>query len=218
MAESSPRFYVTAGATEIILVGPSIPPDFHETVFQSGLQNVQWVFSPLGRAVQLNDGARRGSASFLWFLHADSRLDELAIKRLYRSLDSSSDSLLYFNLKFQSDGPALVRLNALGAWVRSHALGLPFGDQGFCLRSDLFRLIGGFNESCAYGEDHLFVWAARRLGIRARCVGGTISTSARKYRKNGWLRTTLIHWFRTARQAIPESLTLFQARPPSQRV
>jgi hypothetical protein len=118
------------------------------------------------------------------------------------------DAIQYFDLEFQPDGPRLARLNALGARFRSRWLGMPFGDQGLCLRRDLFWRLGGFDETAAYGEDHLLIWAARRAPIPLQPVGAVITTSARKYASNGWFATTALHSWRTWRQAIPQLIKL----------
>jgi GT2 family glycosyltransferase len=105
-----------------------------------------------------------------------------------------------------------MKLNQLGSWMRSHLGGMPFGDQGFCLRREIWERLGGFDTHAAYGEDHLFVWKARRAGVPLRPTGGTLRTSARKYREQGWLSTTTRHFQLTALQAIPEWLKLVRAR------
>lgn len=165
---------------------------------------VYWIVSARGRARQMNLGAARAAGRFLWFLHADSRLDPNALDALKRSWIANPSALHYFNLAFQSDGPRWMSLNAWGVWIRSHWMGMPFGDQGLCLKRDLFELTGGYSETARYGEDHLLVWKARRCGIPLRCTGATLPTSARKYRERGWLRTTCLHVCLTFRQAAPQ--------------
>jgi hypothetical protein len=97
--------------------------------------------------------------------------------------------------------------------IRSRFLGLPFGDQGFCLSREHFQQIGRFDEHASYGEDHLLVWSARRQGILIRSVGASIATSARKYQAHGWLRMTLRNAWLTWRQAIPEWWKWVWSRP-----
>ena len=164
-----------------------------------------------GRAAQMNDAARAGAGKFLWFLHADTRLPPGAVEALTRSLAAAPDALHYFGLRFH-DGPAALRLNEIGVMVRSRLLGVPFGDQGFCLRRDLFHRLGGFDETAPFGEDHLLVWAARRNGVRLRRVPLAISTSGRKYAARGWSQTTFRHVRLTLRQAVPEAARLLRAR------
>jgi len=197
---------------EIILSATeSEPLTFHEKRSAIDIP-MKWVVGQKGRATQLNRGASVASGEFLWFLHADTRLSDSALSSLIGQLHREDKSLFYFNLRFLNDGPWLTILNETGVWLRSHLLGLPFGDQGFALKSILFLELGRFSENAEYGEDHLFVWSARRRGIRLRALGIPLYTSARRYRQKGWLRTTFRHMGLTFRQAIPEWFKLLEER------
>ncbi len=91
-----------------------------------------------------------------------------------------------------------------GALFRSRALGVPFGDQGFCIKKTIFNKLGGFPEGLPYGEDHVFVWRARQQGIDLQPLGVKLYTSARKYKKHGWLKTTILTQYLWIKQALPE--------------
>ncbi|MBB4211853.1 glycosyltransferase involved in cell wall biosynthesis [Rhodothalassium salexigens DSM 2132] len=155
------------------------------------------------RADALNRGAADAHGRHLWFLHADTRLGYEAPDALRRSIRRYPLALRYFDLAFDDDGPALTRLNAWGANARSRLLGLPYGDQGLSLHRALFEVVGGFPEDVACGEDHLFVWRARGLGVRVRPVGVRLVTSARRYADEGWLATTARFQYRMVGQALP---------------
>ncbi len=192
--------------SELFLVAAEDEPtDFSALVTTCGIRcPVRWILTNTGRAQQMNLGARFSTLRHLWFLHADSRLCPAALLALERSAETEPNALHYFELTFQKDGPSLTRWNAWGARVRSRYLGLPFGDQGFCLPRELFSRLGAFDEHAPYGEDHLLVWSARQQGIPIRSVGAHIATSARKYEANGWLRVTAKHAWLTWRQAVPQ--------------
>ena len=200
--------------TEIILAAATERPgDFQSVLRAAGFKrSVIWLKSPEGRAKQLNAGAKKAGRSNLWFLHADSRISPPAIASRKKSLEKNESSINYFNLVFSDDGPAMTRINAAGAWIRSHVFGLPFGDQGFCVSGDNFRKLGGFDELAPYGEDHLFIWKARQKKIPLVCTGGWIGTSSRKYSIDGWGSTTVSHALLTARQAIPGFFRLLKER------
>jgi len=193
---------------EIILVGPKEPtPNLSEIVHDFKIaSSIRWIHSELGRARQMNAAVQATDKEILWFLHADSRVGADAIRAVEEQAPRSCDTLFYFDLKFQDDGPILTYLNSIGVWIRSHLMKIPFGDQGFFIGRKLFVSLGGFPENVTYGEDHLLVWRARQGGVPIICAGGSIKTSARKYHKQGWLRTTLQHGIMTYRQALPEWL------------
>ena len=161
-----------------------------------------WLSAPPGRASQQNAGAHAAPENvYLWFVHADSQLHDTTLPALLRFVRSGTQALGYFDLRFLNDGPALTRINAAGAWVRSRALHMPFGDQGLVLPSAAFTKLGGFNPELPCGEDHDLVWRARQSGLALRALRAPLYTSARKYARLGWLRTTCQHLLITARQA-----------------
>lgn len=150
------------------------------------------VASPPGRGRQANRGARAARGAWLWFLHVDSVPLPGAMERA-RAFAGGGDAIGYAWLRFDADGPWLTHLNAFGANLRSRLLGLPYGDQGLLLPRERFRELGGFREDQARGEDLDLVVRARRQGLRCAPIGATVRTSARRYRQQGWLRTTLHH-------------------------
>lgn len=152
------------------------------------LNNEIIISSEGSRAKSLNAGAARASHSFLWFLHADSRVSADNIMALKQALSMRSNALHYFDLAYEEGG--LPALNALGTNIRSRLFDMPYGDQGFCLSKSLFDRIGGYPENAAYGEDLLFVRLAKRAGIRLNRIPSYLLTSARKYNQNGWLKLT----------------------------
>lgn len=172
-------------------------------VARSSSVPVTVITGPLGRAHQLNAGARRASGEYLWFLHADSGLAHDTITSLKSVIERSTDCLWFFSLRF-GDGSRLMRITEGGVRLRSEILKIPFGDQGFLLSRRTFDRLGNFDAGAKFGEDHLMVWKAHRLGIPVRCTGGSLVTSARKYDKGGWLRVTGRHLFMTWGQAAPE--------------
>jgi GT2 family glycosyltransferase len=159
----------------------------------------RWLEGPPGRARQLNLGSRQTTAAWLWWLHADSRPRADALSALRASIAAAPAALHWFPLAF-TDGPWLTRLNAHGANWRSRVLGLPFGDQGLCLARADYLQLGGFDEQLARGEDLDLVIRARHAGIALAQVASPLTSSARRYRQQGWLRTTAEHLWLTWRQ------------------
>ena len=161
------------------------------------------------RASSLNLGAAKASGEWLWFLHADSRINPDNIRALEQSLQKHPLALHYFDLAF--DLP-LLRYNAVGANLRSRLLSLPFGDQGFCIKKSLFESLGGYPEDCPYGEDLLFVWQARLAGVRLQRIPSTLLTSGRKYQQHGWLRLSLLYQWRWIKLSLAPFLKLLNRR------
>ena len=204
-----PDLAAAHGAEVIFAAAHALAPADHDGITAAlGSASWRWLETPSGRARQLNRGARAAKRDILWFVHADSRFAPDTLPALHAALGATSNALHYFELSFLADGPRVMSLTALGTRFRSGVLGLPFGDQGFVVHRETFDALGGFDERATYGEDHLFVWRARRAGVTLRTTNGHLRTSARRYRERGWLRTTLRHLWLTTRQALPEWLAL----------
>ena len=203
----------------IISSSANLKDEFFKLAAEFDLQcTCHWAPSQLGRAKQLNTGARWAKNDFLWFLHCDSRLHGDSrllgdvINLLKEAIAVDPRAIHFFDLKFLADGPPFMRANTYGVWFRSRILRLPFGDQGFCLHRETLRYLGGFCEKASYGEDHLLIWRAHQEGVKLRAVGASLYTSARRYRSFGWVKTTMRHLFLTFKQAIPEFFRLLRSR------
>ncbi len=196
--------------TEVIFVGTKDfePPDISQEYIEKSLPCLEVVYltSSIGRGKTMNRGASAARNHFLWFLHADSRINPETIAALITSIKRYPDSLLYFKLKWLNDGPKFMKINELGANLRSFFLGLPFGDQGLCISRDLFYKVGQFDEQIKYGEDHLFVWKIKHHNIPIRSTKESLLTSARKYKDGNWLKRVLFYQKVWMSQAIRELL------------
>ena len=158
------------------------------------------VQGPPGRAAQLNRGVGAATSNTLWLLHADSRPDIPALRAAVDFTKSAGEHAMrmgWFPLAFAADGPRLAALNAHGANLRSRLLQMPFGDQAWLISRTLFDAVGGFDEAFGRGEDLDFLVRARRAGAHLKRLEPAILTSARRYRDQGWLPTTLAHLWLT---------------------
>ncbi|WP_417224490.1 glycosyltransferase [Amphritea sp.] len=220
----------------VIPVGPaetSLEPMLGQLRYLQSAQQIIFVFCPAsaslrqqlpaderiisltsnaGRAAQMNAGAQRVSADFIWFLHLDSQFSNTQWQMLLQSLARVPAGLHYFNLRFRADGQGPMWLNGLGANLRSRCLGLPFGDQGFCLSREQFKCLDGYPLDAPYGEDHLFVWRAHHSGVPLINTGSVLTTSARKYSSNGWFQLTLRYQVYWLKQALPQLWMLVKSK------
>ena len=203
------------GGCEVLLVGDELmspPPQLNALPPVLAHISWRWLTAPRGRASQLNAGAAAAGGDYLWFLHADTRLTRDNLATLHRQMLIDDRGLFYFDLYFADKHSRRLKVNEWGARLRSNWLGIPFGDQGFCLRRDDFHQLGGYDENVAYGEDHLLVWAARHRGLPLRRCPVPLATSARKYQHHGWGLLTLRYQWLWLKQAWPPLLTLLKIR------
>ena len=149
------------------------------------------VLATRGRALQMNAGAERASGDVLLFLHADTRLPAEADRVVLNGLDQSRRVWGRFDVKI--DGRS--RLLPVVAWLmrlRSRLTGIATGDQAIFLRREAFQAVGGF-PTVALMEDIAICKRLKRLG-RPLCLRACVTTSGRRWEKNGVLSTILLMW------------------------
>ena len=129
------------------------------------------------------------AVEWLFFLHADSIPEpgwQAAVTAFMNEQDNQGRAG-YGRFALDDAAPAARRLEAMVAW-RCHRLGLPYGDQGLLIHRNLYRSVGGF-PPFELMEDVALV---RRIGRgRLRCLPMVVTTSADRYRRDGYIRRPL---------------------------
>lgn len=142
-----------------------------------------------GRGRQMNAGAALSRGEHLLFLHADSRLPATFVEEIHSTLKTGAIAGAF---RFQIDQPGWgLRCVEWGTNLRCRLLQLPYGDQGLFLRSSDFFRLGGF-QNWPLMEDFELCQRLRCHG-RIRLTPSACSTSARRWKKLGLFRTTLIN-------------------------
>ncbi|HEX5530498.1 MAG TPA: TIGR04283 family arsenosugar biosynthesis glycosyltransferase [Methylomirabilota bacterium] len=152
---------------------------------------VQLVEGPRGRARQMNAGARRAGGDVLLFLHADTRLPDGAPGAIAAALADPGVVGGRFDVRFDSGR----RLLAIVAWfmnARSRATSICTGDQAIFARRADFEAVGGYPDIPLMEDIEL----SRRLKARGRLAAlrARVTTSARKWEREGPLRTIGLMW------------------------
>jgi rSAM/selenodomain-associated transferase 2 len=161
------------------------------TVEQAQLHADQVILAPRGRALQMNAGAEKASGDVLLFLHADTRLPAEADRVVLNGLDRSRRAWGRFDVKIDGRSPLLPVV----AWLmglRSRLTGIATGDQAIFVRREAFQAVGGF-PAIALMEDIAMCKRLKRLG-RPLCLRACVTTSGRRWEKNGVLSTILLMW------------------------
>lgn len=161
-----------------------------ETVRLAQVCGARVMVSPLGRALQMNLGAYAATGDILLFLHVDTRLPNQFITAARQTLEQVGVVAGAFELRI--DGTlAGLRWVERGVRWRSHIFQLPYGDQAIFLKADTFKKIGGFPELPVM-EDFELVRRLQRIG-RVAIAPYPVVTSARRWKKLGVLKTTLLN-------------------------
>ena len=148
------------------------------------------VTAPRGRASQMNAGAKIARGETLLFLHADTRLPQGFAAEVRRVLGVPGVAAGAFSLRIDGAGWGMQFVERAANW-RSRIMQLPYGDQGFFLKAELFRSLGGFPELPLMEDLEM----ARRVRGHGRIVISPLAvvTSARRWERIGVVRATLLN-------------------------
>ncbi len=139
------------------------------------------VTGPASRGGQLRRGAAAAGGAWLLILHADTVLPEGWAGAVAARMETGGAAA--FRLGFDAGGMA-ARLVAGWANLRTVAFGLPYGDQALLVSRRDYEAAGGYRD-IPLMED---VALARALGGRIALLPLAVTTSAARYRRDGWFR------------------------------
>jgi rSAM/selenodomain-associated transferase 2 len=148
------------------------------------------IAAPRGRATQMNAGAARAGGDILLFLHADTRLPDDADHLITDGLARSGRAWGRFDVRIT--GPAALAVVAATMNIRSRLTGVATGDQAMFVTRAAFEVAGRFPD-IPLMEDIALSQRLRRQGPPL-CLTARVTTSGRRWERNGVLRTVLLMW------------------------
>jgi hypothetical protein len=132
----------------------------------------------------------------LLFLHADTRLPEAADLLLTRALQESGRCWGRFDVRIDSPR-LLLRMVSTMMNLRSRVSGICTGDQAIFVTARAFARTGGY-PPLALMED-IALSSRLRPGSRPVSLRTEVITAARRWERNGVLRTIVLMWWLRAR-------------------
>ena len=147
--------------------------------------------APRGRARQMNAGARASHGDVLAFVHADTIVPSTFAADIAAALSDPAVVGGRFDVQLDSS-PLPFRVIGALISLRSRISRTGTGDQAIFVRRDVFDRLGGFPqlELC---EDLEFSRRLKRAG-RVACLHSRVTTSARRWNRDGVVRTVLRMW------------------------
>ena len=152
---------------------------------------VRLVTAPCGRARQMNEGAKASSGEVLLFLHADTQLPGEAKTMIDTTLADQRIVGGRFDIRFDYPSMWGTIISTTMNW-RSRLSGLATGDQALFVRRPIFEQMCGFADMPLM-EDIDFSRRLKRQGATA-ALTATVTTSFRRWKRHGPLRTILLMW------------------------
>ena len=133
-----------------------------------------------GRAIQMNVGAEKATSEILYFLHCDTfppkNFDYEIVKNVKNDYLSGC-----FKMKFDNNH---IVLKASQWFTRFNHISCRGGDQSLFIENNLFKKLNGFDENLMLYEDNEFIDRLYK-NSKFTVIQKTVTTSARKYLKNG---------------------------------
>lgn len=151
------------------------------------------------RAAQMNLGARTARFPLLYFVHADTLPPASFAKDILGAVTSGVTMGCY---RYTFDAPGIMlKINAF--FTRFHWLWCQGGDKTFFIQRTTFQTLGGYNEYYCVMEEYDFLQRAM-LQYKLHIIPKNARVSARKYKKNGWIRVQLANLivFRAYRRGV----------------
>lgn len=145
-----------------------------------------------GRASQMNAGALRASGDILLFLHADTHLPGNAFARIMKILED--DRLIggAFDLGIDNNRLIYKIIGHVASW-KHRLTRVPYGDQAIFMRRSYFMDLGGYPE-IPLMEDVELMKRVKCKGGRIAILPEAVTTSSRKWEKDGVVYTVLRNW------------------------
>ncbi len=150
----------------------------------------QVLSSSPGKAKQMNAGAEAAHGNILLFLHCDTKLAPGFVGQVRDALNQPKISAGAFQLSIDGKGFGLRVIEWLVNF-RSKILQMPYGDQGIFVTSDMFFSVGEFPPQPIMEDFELMRRLRGRGKIKILPLHAT--TSARRWKKLGIMRTTVIN-------------------------
>jgi rSAM/selenodomain-associated transferase 2 len=148
-----------------------------------------------GRAAQQNCGAEFATGDVLWFLHADTLPSPNALIELQKTLQNPAAQFGYFYMKFDSDN---LLAKFYSDFTKLNSILTHYGDCGIFMRRDFFFELGKFPEQDLM-EDVELLFRARAVAEPALIVDAFVTTSARRFKRNGFLRQQVLNAYLVGR-------------------
>ena len=173
---------------ELVFVDGGSTDESRQMLTEAG---IVWLASERGRAAQMNAGAAMCQSDVLLFLHADSLIDSGHIQAVRQAMKDADMVGGRFDLHIDGDDQPFPLIARLINW-RSRISRISTGDQAMFVRRAVFRRLGGFPEQPLM-EDVELSKRLKRQGDIA-CLRKTVTTSGRRWQKQGVIRTVLLMW------------------------
>lgn len=185
LRKNSAKFQTLSKQAELIFVdGGSI-----DKGVDIACQHGKLFHSKKGRAIQMNKGGFSARGDILFFMHADTMITPDELSAIEDAINNRGFIGGCLTQRIDKDAFVYRFIEAQGnSRARRHKIF--YGDQGIFVKKDAFEKIGGF-PNASIMEDVLFAQQLRKMG-QTVVLPDKITVSARRWERNGIIKTTLL--------------------------
>lgn len=166
-----------------------------DTVALAKKRKVKVIPCQKGKALQMNEAAKKARGNILFFVHADMMLSPNTFSSIEQYIvEEQVDAGGFANL-FDEDNQKIKRLGTLLNFrffnqQEQSDRGLFYGDNGIFVKKRVFEALGGFKE-IPIMEDYDFSLRLRNKYRTKKIRNPQIILSARRHQKSGFIKTRL---------------------------
>tara|TARA_B100000963_G_scaffold81432_1_gene69300 strand:+ start:287 stop:829 length:543 start_codon:yes stop_codon:yes gene_type:complete len=142
------------------------------------------------RGLQLNYGAKKAKGEWLFFIHADSRLQFNWSKEIEDIVKKDSNIVYFFNFKINNKFFAYRFLEFL-VNLRCFLFQTPYGDQGLLISKANFKTLGGY-KTIPLMEDFDIIERIEKKYLKS--LKTNIYTSSRKWDNGNFIWQSIKNW------------------------
>ena len=140
----------------------------------------------------MNAGARASQFEVLWFLHADTLIDQNLDEVILHTMSERKMQWGRFDIRLSGRAIPLRFVERTMNW-RSRLTGIATGDQGIFMNREVFVRLGGFAD-IPLMEDIDISHRLKRMVGRPVCLDQKLLTSSRRWETQGVWRTIFMMW------------------------
>ena len=146
------------------------------------LKNLIIIRTKASRGAQLKKGADHSKEEWLFFVHADTKLNIKNIREIKCFIKKKNiHKVAFFHLKF-NNASSFAYLISKWANFRSRVFNMPFGDQCLLIHRSYYKSIGGYEEIFRMEDMDIMLKIPKKNKFFFKSY---IETSFNKYKDNG---------------------------------
>ena len=138
-----------------------------------------------------NEGAKIAKGDLILFLDADMVLPSNFFENFLREFKKRNLDIVSFPVTLKGNKFDKLAYGVYNYWARATQKFLPHAAQVILVKKEVHQAVKGFDEEIKLAEDHAYARKAKKIAKYAFLKTGPVLTSARRFEKDGSVKTCL---------------------------